>query len=372
VVAVQLNSICRTRRQEAIAGALLGMAVGDSLGLPREGLSARRARRMFGSQEIQHRFLFGRGMISDDTEHALMTAQSLLASGGDATRFGRSLAWRLRFWLLGMPAGVGLGTLRAILKLWIGFPPTSSGVHSAGNGPAMRAPIIGAVFAGDPDSMRSILTVSTRITHSDPRAQQGALAIAIAAGLAASQEHREFSHDDPPRLDLLRCIREQITDQELLGRLDKVASHLEALSTPAQLANALGLSNGVSGYIHSTVPVAIFCWLRYLGDFRQSVVTAIRLGGDTDTVAGIVGALAGATTGPAQIPQDWIDGLFEWPRSVQWMERLADRVARRFPADDAPEYPLTQSLFWPGQLIRNIFFMVVVLVHGFRRLLPPY
>jgi hypothetical protein len=44
------------------------------------------------------------------------------------------LARRLRGWLAAMPAAVGFGTLRAILKLWMGFPPSRSGVRSAGNG----------------------------------------------------------------------------------------------------------------------------------------------------------------------------------------------------------------------------------------------
>jgi ADP-ribosylglycohydrolase len=122
-------------RRERLVGLLLGTAVGDALGLPREGMSARRAARMFGGAPLRHRFFLGRGMVSDDTEHACMTAQALLASGGDAAGFARSLAWRLRGWILSAPAGIGFGTLRAILKLWIGFSPSASGVRSAGNGP---------------------------------------------------------------------------------------------------------------------------------------------------------------------------------------------------------------------------------------------
>ena len=79
-------------RINRLTGALLGTAVGDALGLPREGLSRRRAERLYGSGPIRHRFLFGRGMLSDDTEHACMTAQALLAAPEDEARFARSLA----------------------------------------------------------------------------------------------------------------------------------------------------------------------------------------------------------------------------------------------------------------------------------------
>src|SRR6516162_1299842 len=111
-----------------LAGLILGTAVGDSLGLPREGLSRRRARRLFGGPPFRHQLLLGRGMISDDTEHTCLVGQALLRAPDDAERFGRALAWGLRLWLLGLPAGVGLATLRATVRLWLGFPPSRSGV----------------------------------------------------------------------------------------------------------------------------------------------------------------------------------------------------------------------------------------------------
>jgi ADP-ribosylglycohydrolase len=59
-----------------------------------------------------------------------------------APRFARVLAGKLRWWVLGLPAAVGWGTLRALARSWIGFSPARSGVWSAGNGAVMRAPII--------------------------------------------------------------------------------------------------------------------------------------------------------------------------------------------------------------------------------------
>jgi ADP-ribosylglycohydrolase len=167
-------------RADHFAGALLGTMAGDAVGLPREGLSARRASRLFGGGPIRHRLLFGRGMCSDDTEHACMTGQALLLSGGDPRRFARSLAWRLRGWLLGVPAGVGWATLRAIAKLWLGFPPNRSGVRSAGNGPAMRASVLG-LYARDDAHLAELVAASSRLTHTDPRAEAGAMAVAVAA-----------------------------------------------------------------------------------------------------------------------------------------------------------------------------------------------
>lgn len=86
---------------DQLAGVVLGTAVGDALGLPREGLSRRRASRLFGDPPLRHTLLFSLSMVSDDAEHACMTGRALLRAPDDVDDFARSLAWRLRFWLAG-------------------------------------------------------------------------------------------------------------------------------------------------------------------------------------------------------------------------------------------------------------------------------
>ena len=103
--------------EERISGCLLGGAVGDAIGLPWEGMSRAQVARRAGVGPLRHALIGGRGMLSDDTEHACMTAQALLAARGDPQAFARSLAWRLRGWLLGLPASVGWGTLHTLIQL---------------------------------------------------------------------------------------------------------------------------------------------------------------------------------------------------------------------------------------------------------------
>lgn len=175
--------------RQRFSGLLLGTAVGDALGLPAEGLSRNRiGRRWHG--DWRHRFVFGRGMCSDDTEHTFFVAQALLSHPNDPVAFQRCLAWKFRLWLLGAPAGIGLATLRAILKLWLGFPESRSGVFSAGNGPAMRSAIIGAYFFDDPAKRREFISAAARLTHTDPKAKVVALAVAEAAAWAVLQHFR--------------------------------------------------------------------------------------------------------------------------------------------------------------------------------------
>jgi len=147
-------------------GILLGTAVGDALGLPSENLSPKRIHRLWKG-EWRMRLVFGRGMVSDDTEHTLMVAQSLLSHADDVAAFQRSLAWKLRWWFISLPGGVGLATAKACLKLWMGSPPGKSAVRSGGSGPAMRSAIIGAFFATDTNRRREFVRASSRLTHNE-------------------------------------------------------------------------------------------------------------------------------------------------------------------------------------------------------------
>jgi ADP-ribosylglycohydrolase len=312
---------------------------------------------LFGGAPIQHAFLGRAGMTSDDTEHACMTAQALLASGGDPERFARSLAWRLRGWVLSMPAGVGLATAQACLKLLMGFPPARSGVRSAGNGPAMRAPIIGMFSRHDIPRLKSLVRASTRLTHTDPAAEHGALAVALAVALGR-----------PDSEAYVQLISQHLVGAPILKLLTNACEHAKAAASLEAFLTTLGLSRGVSGYINHTVPAAIFCWLRWPNDFRFAVEQVILAGGDTDSTAAIVGALVGASAGPDAIPTDWLAGVKDYPRSTSWIRSLAAAMESA-----TPGVPLSPPiLFWPAILIRNLVFLVVVLLHGVRRLLPPY
>jgi ADP-ribosylglycohydrolase len=359
-----------TDRLDRLTGVLLGTAVGDALGLPREGLSRRRAERMFGPPPLRHRFMLGRGMTSDDTEHTCLVGQALLRQPDDPDAFARALAWGLRFWLLGLPAGLGSATLRGVLKLWLGFPPHASGVWSAGNGPAMRAAPLGVCLGDDPEKLRAYVRASTRLTHRDPRAERGALLVAVAAHHGATRGPAAVRP-----ADFFAAARAALPDADdrLLDWLRRMEEHLARDAPAAELAADLKLGRGVTGYVYHTVPLALYGWLRRPADFRGAVEEVIALGGDTDTTGAITGALAGATAGAAAIPHEWLGGLLEWPRSVAWMRTLAGRLAEQYPGrGEAAGRPGPLPLFWPGLLARNALFFALVLLHALRRLLPPY
>lgn len=346
-----------------LTGVILGTAVGDAIGLPREGMSRRRAQKIFGAAPLGHSLIGRRGLCSDDTEHTCMVAQALLASRGEPERFAGSLAWRLRFWLLGLPAGVGLATGKAIIKLWLGFGPRRSGVWSAGNGPAMRAAILGVYAGNDRELLRELVKVSTRLTHSDPAAEHGALAVALTAAYGSMAGSNGIRPDA-----FLELMQAELAGTTMLQMIEGVVADVLGNRPFEEYLRGRGLERGVSGYVNHTVSAAIFAWLQWGGDFRTAVEQVVLAGGDSDTTGAIVGALVGATAGADAIPQEWIEGLAEWPRSVSWMKRLGSALAES--SESGRGEPL--ALFWPGLLVRNVLFLLIVFAHGFRRLLPPY
>jgi ADP-ribosyl-[dinitrogen reductase] hydrolase len=346
-------------------GLLVGIAVGDAIGLPVEGISRTRAARMFNGP-WRHRFLFGHGMISDDTEHSLFVVQSLLAHPKASDAFGRRLSWCLRWWFTSLPAGVGLATARACIKLWLGCGHRKSGVRSAGNGAAMRSAPIGAFFCKSPDEVSAFTEVCTAITHSDPRALTGAKAVAVTAAWILRDDLR----DRPPSENFSAILSDVAPeDAEWTGIVARMGEGLRRNASVDEFASAMGLEKGVTGYVYHTVPIALYAWHRHFGNYRATLGAVLDCGGDADTTGGIVGGLAGLTVGENGIPKDWVEGIADWPRTTTVLRSVADRLSITVAGGKSPG-PV--KYFWPGVVPRNAVFLFVVLMHGFRRLLPPY
>ena len=350
------------RIENALQGVILGTAVGDSLGLPAEGLSPKRLEAL-SWKNWRHRFFFGKGMISDDTEHTLFVAQAMLQYPENAERFQKALAKKLRWWLVSLPAGTGMATARAILKLWCGCSPRKSGVFSAGNGPAMRAAIIGAFFAEDEQRLSEYVKASTELTHSDPKAYTGSLAVALlAAEISRSGKVPEVSK----ALYMLRNL--ECRDDEWLGLVDKMQKALTAKIKLKEFCRQLNLENGVSGYMYHSVPVVLYALFWNEGRFKEALEDVLNCGGDADTTGAILGSILGAQGKDVKIPESWVSGIIEWPRSVKFMNRVSEQMMQY---KEGQNYR-NVTYFLPFILIRNLFFLGVVLTHGFMRLLPAF
>ena len=301
-------------------------------------------------------------MVSDDTEHTCLVAAALCDEPRDPARFAAALGRRVRWWALGVPVAAGWATVRASARLWLGFPATRSGVFSAGNGPAMRSAVLGAAL-DDLPLLREFVRASARVTHTDPKAFRGALAVAVAAwcsarGLVAPAEY--FAR--------LREVLGGESTPEFDALMGGVEAALEMGTPTTQFALDYGGRGGVSGYVYHTVPVALLVWLRHPRDCRAAIAEAVGCGGDADTLAAIVGGVVGSA-GAGGVPADWLATIWEWPRGVAWMRRLAQSAARAVGSGEPARVPRVVPL---AGLARNAVVFAAVMAHVVRRLLPPY
>ncbi len=326
---------------DRVGGVLLGTALGDAMGLPFEGLRPARVARRLARASLRPSLVLGRTLISDDTEHTCMVARALLQSGGDPAGFELRLGRELARWITTLPPGVGLATLRGCLRLRVGIAPRHSGVHSAGNGPAMRSALIG-VLARDDEHLLALTRSATTLTHTDPRALDGALVVArLAAGVSPDQ------------------ATAAVDDAELRGRLHEAIAASTTDDLEVFRARS-GYQRGVSGFVVHTVPASVYCWLRGRGDPKSVIEASIRLGGDTDTVAAIAGALVGAEVGARGLPRDWLNAMVDWPTSVASIEALATAVG---------EGGNVRPPSWTASVARNLVVTTIVVAHVIGRLL---
>ncbi len=349
----------RVTPADRVEGCILGLALGDALGLPFEVLPRRRVLRR-SSGPLRHRLLGGWGMLSDDTDHAELVLLAALAAGGDADLFSRRLASGMRSWFLALPAGVGMATARACLKLCVGVPHRRVGVFSAGNGPLMRAPVIG-VLPRPWETLADLSDASARLTHTDPQAASWSRIVARTANLFASGasphplawlEAVNACHDD----DAAKSLCAAVARAALAGR-----------STP-EFAAEIGCGERVSGFVLHTGPVVLHAALVHTESPMDAITACIACGGDTDTTAAIAGAIVAARTGPAGLDAGLLGRIADWPRGLPRLRSLA-RLAGAH-ADGAPAPRVGGLAFYPLRLARNLAFLAIILTHGLARLIP--
>jgi len=315
---------------------------------------------MFPDPE-RYYFLGRNGATSDDYDHACMTVEALCVCQGDVEVFGRELARRIKIWAACIPGGIGLATLRSSLKLWLGSGPQRSGVFSAGNGPAMRSHALGACLR-DTQQLARFVRASTLITHSDPKAFTGAWVVALASrhsATAGKVDGAAFLQDVSALMDSVGG------DPGFTRSLEETLQSVAHGEATHEFARRYG-QRGVSGYIYHTVPAVIHAWLSHPEDLLPALKAVIRCGGDTDTTASILGGIIGARVGVARIPTPLVERLILWPRRLSGVEALSVAVANGSVPTIRTKVPAWQYL------LRNAWFDPVVLLHGFRRLGPPY
>jgi poly(ADP-ribose) glycohydrolase ARH3 len=297
------------RDTDRAEGALLGTFVGDALGMPFEGAARGAVPERVEMVEAR----LGRGTYTDDTQMMIALAESLVAHD----RVEEEQLARAFQEAYDPERGYGGGT-RRVLALWAAGAPVRTaagqifdGQGSRGNGAAMRIAPVGVRFREDPEQLCAEAVRSARVTHAHPVGIDAAVVQAAAVGAAL--------RDD----GILEAARAAAVTAEMRSALDKVGELLAEtpkLDEPhARLQSSSDARESVSAAIYSALARPAF---------EDALCFAVRLGGDTDTVAAMTGAIAGARDGANSIPARWLEALEDGERGRRHVERLASLLVR--------------------------------------------
>ena len=302
---------------EQARAALLGLAVGDALGVPVE-FAPRAARRQDPVTDMRaygtHRQ--PAGTWSDDSSLTFCLAENLARPGGrsgapDLADFARrSINWLYQsYWTAtGETFDVGNATRTAIDRLQRGIEPTEAGPDSEydnGNGALMR--ILPLVFHDtwraeelDLDAAWTLTENVASVTHGHPRSTLGCfLYQLVARGLLAGLTPAEACA-------AMRAIANPWLENGSISAVVQGKRYAATLSGELFKLEEDQISS--SGYVVHTLEAALWCLLKH-ETYAATVLAAVNLGDDTDTTGAVAGGLAGLAYGEAGIPAEWLAGL---------------------------------------------------------------
>jgi ADP-ribosyl-[dinitrogen reductase] hydrolase len=303
-----------TKLRDRYRGALLGLAVGNTLGLPVESWPRERILQKYpdGVREMDPLEL--KLPWDDDLAQAVIIAEAILTHD---TLGHDDLAARLLDWYESNGRGMGAQTRAVLNALRHGLLPSEAarmiweraGNSPAGNGAVMRCAPIAMRWRLDPPRLRAETENSSRITHHDPRCGWSALAVNLA--IADALNGRTAT------IESIAAALEAADVSLILVQSARAASGRDL--------DELKLDGEAMGYTLKAMQVGLWC-LEHGGDFEESLVAVIRAGGDTDTNGAVAGAVLGALHGVGAIPPRWIAGVARAERLSAMADQLLERA----------------------------------------------
>lgn len=319
---------------DQFSGCLLGLALGDALGAPVEAFPPDEARSYIdriSEKAPPVAWSGGRpyGQVTDDTQLARELLLSISEQGHlDPAAFARRL---LDFVASGRLVGGGPAAFGAAKQLALGLPWHEAGMPApyAGNGAAMRAGPLGLLFARDPRGLTRAAVDQARVTHHDSRAIAGAVAVAWAVSIAARRESIKptaFIEEISSAMEPLDAgfARSVLEIQAWMDwSPDEAARGLESQGLEPE---ALTGWHGISSFVVSSVCWSLYAFLQSPDRFWDALRVAIRVGGDTDTLGAMTGAISGARLGLGALPAPFLPPITD---AGTWSSEQLAELARR-------------------------------------------
>lgn len=308
---------------ERIRGALMGLVIGDAIGLPVqfESREARKRKPVTGI-EGYGTFNLPPGCWSDDSSLALCSAESLAECGFDPEDMGRRFVrWYSEgYWTpTGYAYDIGKSTSLAMENMKRGVPALEAGPcgdRDNGNGSLMRI-LPASIFLHDADEslLADRIWKFSRITHGHPRACSACYIYSVLV--------RDLLHGcSPDEAYRKLCGRTDLSTGVALAEMD----HFNRL-----LSGTIGRlpeeQIGSDGYVINTLEAAVWCLLNN-ENFKDTVLAAVNLGEDTDTTGAVAGGLAGIVYGYDKVPGDWLQALARKEDVMHLVERFANQMQR--------------------------------------------
>jgi poly(ADP-ribose) glycohydrolase ARH3 len=255
---------------------------------------------------------------TDDTQMSIDVAESYLRTGRIdpddlAATFARSYRWS---------RGYGPGATK-VLK-WIArgadWREANRAVYASGshgNGAAMRSPIVGLIYAGRPADLPEAAAAAAEVTHAHPLGIEGGVLIARATAMCLQ------GVDSGPLIERLAARN---PSEAYAMRLAIAAEWLASARDVAHSDVRRELGCGISA--RDSCVTAIYLAMRFRDrDFAEMMQFIVKLGGDTDTVGAMAGALWGATHGMGRLPEASLARLEAREELVDLATRLHQRVS---------------------------------------------
>lgn len=315
-------SVDKSKLTDHIRGALIGTFVGDALGRPVEAYSFRAIEDKYGEIREMLPARKGKGTYTDDTQLMIGVAESLI----ECEEFdGRNMA--NKFVENYDPSrGYGGGTTKVLNLIKEGSDWDEAGIKvfdggSFGNGAAMRSAPVGTLYWDDFTALKEVAEAQSQITHAHPLGKEGGVMLSLGVALAINTSLKE---KDIRVESFINSILEHLSREEYIEKIKAIKTLLSSDPPVDEIIKKLGNDSRA----HFSVPTALYAFLENKSSFEEAVVQAVGLGGDTDTIGAMTGAIAGAYHGFSIIPNRWLQQLEDGEKGVSYILELSDALAQ--------------------------------------------
>lgn len=297
--------------EDRFEGCLLGLAVGDALGGKFEAQAADAIRARFPTADSLIAYPQEEIWYTDDTQMAIGVSEALI----ERAEIFEDVLCRKFVANYHPSRGYGRGARAVLAAMEEGHEYRRVAERhfpggSFGNGAAMRVAPVGLVFRDDRQRLREQARLSALPTHLHPLGIEGAQLLAVAVALCSSMN--EFDRGGF-FAELLRAC----TLREYRSQIEAAA----AVRAPEDLAR---LGNRIEA-LHS-VPTAIASFALSPESYEATICNVIFLGGDTDTLAAMAGALSGAYVGAGRLPGHLVGLLENSPKGRDYIKLLSEQL----------------------------------------------